>query len=544
MQRRVAEINLKNLTLVNFLIGPLRYLNMKKILLVFFAPFLFMGAYAQQTVCEFTVDLQNLLDLVSASDTVGNVGYVFQSKKGYEFVYLSPDLRVEKTLFTDRVTYSKGDELEGAVVYNDNFTAYLYNKNQGYIATLSTERNSDVSKYSRPATLAKHENYLISFSMKGLYYVLVVPQHANKLKVLTFDRGEKIDEHTYDIEMPTFFAELAANNTLLNHGVKSNVGIEEIRYDVENNIKSSYAEKKLYHINGKIHLVFDDPNTTHLIVIDPAEHHAVYKKLNFSLERGNTNREKQGNSFMYYNRLFRATMSPEELNITILDLDAMEMINNYNIYPDKAIEINNGPVVQEGGGSLFSAEEKTIKKPEQYFRKVLNSNLAIAANKIEGNKYEVEVGSYDEVIYNNGGGMGGGGFGGPGLSIGMGMGGMGMGMGGMGMGGMGGMGMGYGGMGMGYGGMGYGYPGYYPSGARSNRINVVYFKTLMDTTDFSHLEGNVPVTVREKINDYETQNLKNTSPDFIKISPYNENTLLAYYTKQHKQFRIVKFQQP
>ena len=112
----------------------------------------------------------------------------------------------------------------------------------------------------------------------------------------------------------------------------------------------------------------------------------------------------------------------------------------------------------------------------------------------------------------------------------------------MGMGGMGGM--GYGGMGMGMGGMGggYGYPGYYSSGAgEGSRINIVYFKTLMDTSYCTHVEGNIPMTVRERINDFEMQDMRNVAPEFIKISPYNANTLLAYYTKQRKQFTIVKF---
>lgn len=509
---------------------------MKKVLLVFLIS-LALYANAQETACEFKVELPNIIDLVYASDSLGDAGYAFQSKSGYEFVYLSSGLTVEKTLFTDRTTYSKGDELEGAVINNDYFTAYLYNRNHNYIASLTTEKNGNVARYLRPATLEKHENYLISFSMNGLYYALIVPQNSNKLKILTFDKGDKIDEHLYDIEMPTFYAELAANNAFLNRGTKSNVGIEEIRYDVENNIKSSYAEKKVYHINGKIYLVFDDPNTTNLIIIDPVEHHAVYKKLNFSLDRGNTNKNKQGNSFMYYNKLFRATMSPEQLNISIIDLNAMDMINNYNVYPEQDISINNGPVVQEGGSS-YGANDKVIKKPEQYFKRVLNSNLAIAANKVEGDKYEVEVGSYDETMYGNGGG-----FGGPGISMGMGMGGMGMGMGGMGMGGMGMGGMGMGGMGMGMGGMGYGYPGYYPSSGGRTRINVVYFKTLLDTASLSHLEGEVPVTLREKINTYENRNLKNTTSDFVRISPYNNSTLLGYYNKQRK-FIVVKFPQP
>ena len=120
----------------------------------------------------------------------------------------------------------------------------------------------------------------------------------------------------------------------------------------------------------------------------------------------------------------------------------------------------------------------------------------------------------------------------------MGMGGMGIGMGGMGM-GMGGMGMGYGGMGMG------GYPGYYPYGSNngggSTSIRATYFQSLLRAEDLSHTEGNVPKTIRSKVNDYEQEVLKNTNPELFNVIPAYNGLILGYYFKGRSKYMLVEF---
>jgi len=186
--------------------------------------------------------------------------------------------------------------------------------------------------------------------------------------------------------------------------------------------------------------------------------------------------------------------------------------------------------------------EKVLKKPQQYFRNVLNSNLAVAANKMDDQKYEVEVGSYEEIVTPRAGG-----FGGSGLSIGIGLGGIMMGGGGGGFGYP--MGGGYGfpsGGGMGFpGGYGYssygGFPGYYPYGGSGSRIRMVYFKTLLSNNDFKHMEGDVPKTMRENINDYEQSFNNNVNFENIRVSSYTDKVIIGYYIRSQKKYRLVEF---
>jgi hypothetical protein len=222
--------------------------------------------------------------------------------------------------------------------------------------------------------------------------------------------------------MPVFFKKLVADNDRLNSTPDSHLGIERIEYSLENNIKSGYPDKKLYSHHDKIFMTFDEPACTHLVEIDPIAHRSSYKKLNFALEKGNATRTKQGNSFLYDNRLFRVTISPEQMNLSILDLDSIKLINSYNFYPEDEIGINNGPIVQDGGTTVINMQnEKVLEKPQQYFRNVINGNLSVAANKIGEDKYEVEIGSYEKILTGRSG------LGSTGLSVGIGIG-----MGGMG----------------------------------------------------------------------------------------------------------------
>ena len=162
-------------------------------------------------------------------------------------------------------------------------------------------------------------------------------------------------------------------------------------------------------------------------------------------------------------------------------------------------------------------------------KKIHKGKLAIAVNDLNNGQYETEIGAYEEytTYRNSGGGMGGYPIS-PGLSIGFGMG-MGMGYGGM------------GGMGMGYG----GYPGYYPygggSGYSTTSIRATYFQSLLRVDDLSHIEGNVPKTIREKINDYEDNVLRDNSPELLNvISSYN-GIVLGYYVKGRSKYILVEF---
>jgi hypothetical protein len=495
--------------------------------------------YAQSEFSQIEVKIKNPSDAYPAADSSGHLAYIFQSSKQYQFSFLNAD-HTNTSVLVMRNPNDRQDKIIGSMMDNGIATVYLLNKKLKSISALVVDKTGSTGTYIKLITLKSGEEYMSAVNMGGRFYILTVPKYKNELRIYTLLNGSNIETVDYNIEMPSFYAKLSTNNNNLNGQAASSVGVEEIKYSPENNIKSSYPDKKFYYFNNKMFFTFDEPGCTHLIEVDPFSHRSTYKKMNFSLERGNNSRDKQGNSFMLDNRLFRGTVSSDQMNLSILDLDSMQLINSYNFYPETDIDINNGPIVQEGGGvTSYSVDnERILKKPEQYFRKVLSGNFAVAANKIDSGKYEVELGAYEEIVTTRGGP----GYGGPAISIGIGMGGAMIGGGGMGMGGFGyPMYSGYG-----YPGSYGGFSGYYPysGGGGSTRMRVVYFKTLLDRYEFKHMEGEVPKTLRESINDYEATNFKNSSPENVRITPHSDKLLLGYYQRTKKKYKIVEFKKP
>jgi hypothetical protein len=487
---------------------------------------------AQQQYASITSRIRNPKDVYGVADSAGNLAYIFEGHKQYHVAILNKDSAQEKNFIINRVTRGKKEAIIGAVLNQGRSTSYFYSKKFGSFSSLTIDRATGEYKFYEIKQMSANEQFLRAFTMNEKFYILTVPRQKNVLNVYICEDGEHIDAGSYAIEMPAFYSNLIASNDLLNEPAESQAGIETVRTRLDNNIKSAYPKKKLYYERDKIYMSFDDPGSTHLIIIDLNASKSYYKKLNFALDQGNNSSHKRGNSFLYDDKIFRATISPEMMNISVIDLDSISLINSFNIFPeDEEIPIANGPIVQEGGYANLPTEERVLNKTKQYFRRVLNGNLSIAANRIDSGRVEVEVGSYEEILIRNNG------FNTPGFSTGMGMGfGMSMGM-GMGMG----MGYPYFGSPFGYG-SGF-YPGYYPYNSYgSMRLRIVSFKTLLKDPLYNHVGGTVPKTLREKINEYIQHTFKHGSPNLYSITSLNEEKLLmGYYLKSKNKFEVISF---
>ncbi|MFL5730666.1 MAG: hypothetical protein ACJ75J_14355, partial [Cytophagaceae bacterium] len=277
---------------------------MKKLFSLVLLTLINTSLFAQKDLGQIDVSIHNITDTYSAEDTLGNLAYVFQNQKMFEVVFMNSSFAPERNILVNRDSKYYRDKIVGSTLQKDLMTVYFYNKKLRTISTLNADRGSSSGRYQKLITLSKDEEYLKGISMDGKFYVLTVPKYKNGLKIYAIRDGSSAEATSYEIEMPVFFKKLVAGNQMLNQTPDSHLGIEEIRYSLENNIKSSYPDKKLYHSHGKIYMTFDEPGCTHLVEINPDERKSSYKKLNFSLEKGNNAKNKQGNSFLYDNHLF------------------------------------------------------------------------------------------------------------------------------------------------------------------------------------------------------------------------------------------------
>jgi hypothetical protein len=259
-----------------------------------------------------------------------------------------------------------------------------------------------------------------------------------------------------------------------------------------------------------------------LIVINTIENTNTYKKLKFSLQEEATNDRKQGNSFLSDNLLFRLTINIHQLNISVINIDSMTQMASLNGFPNQDLEFKNGPMVQEGSNE----KDKIIATTDQFIKKVLGTSAAIAVNKRDS-FWIMEIGGFETYTVSSGpGGMGSSGF-----SMGMGMG----------------MSMGYGGGYYGgYPGYYGGYPGYYggyPSyyNSYTTQIRSYYFYSMLSQDSLEHTPGIVPISLRERISNFQELMFKDQVPDLVRIVNLPDDILVGYYVGKTANFRIYQF---
>ena len=495
---------------------------------------------AQNSEETIEIKLRSPSAIFSATDSLGNYVFVFQSSTQLQFSFFNSFNKSNENIVISTPSDSRKDEVLDAQIEGDICVLYLHNNKKLTVSAIIVNRATGQNRFVNLGQFNYSDKYLKSFLLNGSFYLLTVPQGRNQIDVwLVTERG--LEKTSYLIEMTDFYKRLVANNTSLNDATNSAVGIDKINYDLENNVKSAQSSKKIYGYQDKIFLTFDDSENTHFIQIDLTNKTAQYRQLQFGLDKSLNAFKKQGNSFLYKDILFRSTMNMDQLNVSVIKLDSLVLLANYNAYPHTKIMFKNGPILQEGS----SDKQKIIDDNNMYFRKVLNGTLSIAATK-KDSMYIIEVGGYEKITNNNGYGPGG--FGGPSISMGMGMGGMGMGMGGMGMGGMGmGMGgMGMGGMGGGYGmGMpGYynGYSGYYPYNSSYSSIRTIYFHSLVNSSTYEHETGIVPITLRERVSNFENAMFKDKIPSLIRIVDFQNAIIIGFVIPNRNVFKTYSFE--
>lgn len=478
---------------------------------------------AQTEVARFEMLIRKPTGITSAADAQGRFAYFLYSSTQYHVVFFDAQKKsIGSILFTKPKEVKSAKPLS-MIVDGDQAYIYLYNEKTGTIGELQVTRASGQHSYATVAQLPYQQKFLKALTDGTQFYLLAVPSGRNELAVWSVSKG-KASSQLYGIELPDFYKRLSTGNSYLNEEPNGLIGIDRIRTDIENNVKSAQAVKKVYVSQGKITLTFDDPDYTHLLTIDTKENKASYKKLKFSLENETTSDKKQGNSFLWGKYLFRFTVNTHQFNVSVIDLDSMVQRLSFNGFPGTELTFKNGPMLQEGN----SDKDKIIPTTEQFIKKVLAASVAIAVNQ-KDSLYVLEIGGFETYTTSSGPY----GTGGSNFSMSMGMG----------------MGMGYGGFYGGYPGYygGYpgfygGYPGYYPySTTYTTQVRSYYFYSLLHQPDFSHKEGIVPISLRERISNFQEGMFKEQIPELVRLVNLQEEVLVGYYVGKTGTFRIYQF---
>lgn len=476
-------------------------------------------SFGQNEVGRFEMSIRKPTGITSAVDANNNFVYFLYSNTQYHVVFFDSEKKQIGSIVIAKPKEVKSAKPMAMTLISDNAYIYFYDEKNGYLGELSVQRASGQFHYKTLTQLPYQQKFLKAFSQDEYFYLLSVTHGKNEIVVWKAKQG-KLVQQIHAIELADLYKRLATGNSYLNEEPNGILGIDRVRTDIENNVKSAQSVKKVYIQNEIIYFTFDDPDYTHLVIVNTVENTNTYKKLKFSLQEESTNDKKQGNSFLCDNLLFRFTINTHQMNISVINIDSMIQLTSLNAYPHSEIDFKNGPMVQVGSNE----KDKIIAITDQFIKKVLSASSAIAVNKRDS-IWIMEIGAFETyTVSNSPGGMGNSGF-----SVGMGMG---MGYGGGYYGGYPGY---YGGYPSYYG----GYPGYYNS--YSTQIRSYYFYSMLSEESLQSIPGIVPISLRERVNNFQELMFKDQVPDLVRIVNLPNDVLVGYYVGKTANFRIYQF---
>ncbi len=398
---------------------------------------------------------------------------------------------------------------------NAHHTAYFFNKKFNSIQAFKVDLSSGTTQAVECAAIPKDESFLTAVVINNKFYMLTVSKIKSTINLWSTFKGDSLEKKSFETSQNNLHLLLEDGANALNENNYSSIGVSKIDYSLDNDLTSSRALNKLYVIDEKIILTMDGPDQTWMGIIDAMERTFHAKTFSFKLEKGEGSRDKQGNSFLYNQHLFRTTINNEMMNVSILSTDSVKLNWSYNIFPEEQITIKNGPFLTEG------EKNKVLAKTSEYFNRVQTESICIAVNEFNG-QYVLQVGSYDFKSNMNAAPTNY-----PRFSIGMGMGGI----------SMGGVGMGVG-MNFPIGGSGMGN-GYYLADDIST-IQLTYFYSLMDAKTFEHSPLVPPKSISERISDFKEQKFTKNTPDLIKVTSFNDKIVMGYFVKNNHKYQLVE----
>lgn len=461
---------------------------------------------AQEEVKAFRLDTYKYDNVISETDENGNIFLCFYYKNRFEIKVLDKN----KNLTSGRAFKIKEFDkkfIPIGIGYDNSFVyVFFMDFRTNQITRLNYDRsNVMVPRLSPKMALPKNEKYIETVNVKGVFKILTLDGESNEFVVRSnktvFDTLSSVRIHS-------------GCETLLKVFLNGERDIYLRRiFNHNDNIQNTNFFSKIYFNKGLMRITIDQRKLNHLFEIDFNANTCQYSKLNFHLHRCNDGDIRSGNSHIKDERLFRVTYCSNILNFSIVDLDSMILSKNYNVTPDKVIDLKTGEIVSEVNYEDRSDTKEFLRSSEDYIDNLEEEGLAVAVSSLNDQEYLVQIGSSRMSLYT---------VTSPGYGPNFGMG---------------------GGVWMGGGGMGS--PSIFGNPTLNNtyrKTTDIYFETIINQDNLAKSSNNyMENSLYDKIFSYENAKVNNTYKNISTIIENDSEILYGYFSGKDDLYHLIKF---
>lgn len=480
----------------------------KSIIKLLFCLLIAQCASAQEVVKTFRLDTYRYDNVISETDDNGNIFLCFYYKNKFEIKVLDKNKNINSGRTFKIKDFDRRSSPVGIAYDNTYIYVYFLDQHHNLLSRLVYDRdNIMVPRLSaQKIVIPKQERFLEAVNVKGQFKLLFADAQTNDFVVRSH---VTVFDTLPTVRIPSGCEKLMK---ILQNQDKD-IFIKRM-YRHNDNIQNTRYTSKLYFNKHTLQITVDDKTMTHLFSMDLSKNTNRYNKLNFHLHRCNDADIKGGNSHIKDGRLFRVTFCSSIMNFSVVDLDSMLLAKNYNITPDKTIDIKTGEMISEINYEDRSDTKDFLQDTKEFLDNIEPEGLGVAVSTVNDKDYLLQIGSSNISFYT---------VSSPGYGPSFGM----------------------GGTGVWLGGGGVGSPSIFSNPVNSNtyrKTTEVYFKSILDQNNLSKSDNDYrEESIYDQIMSY--QNVKvNTAYKNMSVIIENENEILyGYFNGKDDLYYLVKF---
>lgn len=369
---------------------------------IFLLPIFFrsISVFSQQILAQSDVEKEfinrssDLLFLETSKFPFQKVLLIGGKEKVLPFV-LAPNFEMTPlgaVLLPDRG--SQKDLIGGVHLGSKSILLYANSKKSDFVSiTIDHETKKSVKSL---IGLKKGEVFLESFALNTSFFI-----------VTTFWNRSTINFYEISLDKNFVFHELNLNDFKLREKNFFETLLRETRepeftkvaYETINSLEITNLRNKLYHFGNTCYITLDyDGWRTYVLKIDLINWTVTLRKIGNQKSKGVI----KSNSYLFFNDLFRAELTNDSLRICVFELESGKIKVEFAAAENEEIVFKNTPIIQEGGSTIFALDERELVKTKSLFRKIVNSNIAIAVtdNRTHDSAIYVTVGSINSTKVN------------------------------------------------------------------------------------------------------------------------------------------------
>jgi len=377
----------------------------KKTLTLFFCCSLFL-LHAQEKVLEIQNDLKKSSKKIQSAfsvvdDKTGNFAmFLNETQKTYGFLY-SPEKELINKFASEGLPKRYNDVI-GHVVDGKRIRLFLkdrQNKTFGSILFDFEEGTTEERLYNFEL---RNEVYVEGYSLENAFYLITVTKESNTLGLYVFEGGNKPVRKSIDLSKEKFYAENGDRKSVGSLiieppnaiGGSSTVAIGKVDSNSPNSVEVTSKLAKMYPKDSGFLLTLDH-NATYTTIIDlriPAMTCEVFKVRKPAVLNYNGIRP-HSNSFILDDKIYQISATSREMRFSIKELGSGEELKQIHLTKDQEITFKNTPIIQEGG---VYEKYREMEKTAKFLRRIGREDIGLSILEQDG-RYVVTMGSNFEI---------------------------------------------------------------------------------------------------------------------------------------------------